>query len=174
LQHGYTHRQDRPGVISFFTGRSNELSGLTREATQDRLMQGRVALQRALGVAVSGFVPPAWQNGHATSAEVARLGFRYLIGFDSIRPADSPQIPLVTWSWDWGILAALGRVGECFATGCARVRTDALPCVVVHPADVARGYLPRILRVIDRLELQGRTPVRFSDLLPLPPGEMAR
>ncbi len=171
LQHGHTHRQERPGVISFFSGRSNELSGLSIAETRRRLGRGREILRQALGVAVAGFVPPAWQSGQATTAELARLGFRYRVGLGAIRPADSPPIPLATWSWDWGIVASLGRVGEHWGGVSSGLRPDALPCVVVHPADVDRGYLPRVLRVVDRLRLRGRSPVTFSELTPPPTAE---
>ncbi len=174
VQHGYTHHQAGPGLISFFSGRSNELGGLSVAEIRHRLGHGREILGQALGIEVAGFIAPAWQAGHATPAELSRLGFRYQVGFDAIRPVDSPPIPLATWSWDWGIVAMLGRAGECFAGGYSRLRPDALPCVVVHPIDVERGYLPRALRVIDRLRLQGRSPVTFAELAPRPPGGEAR
>ena len=63
LQHGYSHRQDRPGVLSLFTGRSDELLGLPRQEVRCRLGIGRDLLQRALAVVPAGFVPPAWQVG---------------------------------------------------------------------------------------------------------------
>ncbi len=37
---------------------------------------------------------------------------------------------------------------------------------MVHPADVDRGYLPRVLEVVDRLLGQGRTPGLLSEFLP--------
>jgi hypothetical protein len=71
---------------------------------------------------------------------------------------------LSTWSWDWGIVSHLGLVGECFGNGAFRLRPAALPCVVIHPIDVDRGYLPRIVRIIDGLRRQGRRPVTFARL----------
>src|SRR3954452_15675587 len=87
LQHGYTHRQDRPGVLSLFTGRSDELSGLPREEVRRRLALGRELLRRALGVAPVGFVPPAWQVGRATAEELGGCGFRYVATFGALRAA---------------------------------------------------------------------------------------
>ena len=116
LQHGYTHRQDRPGLLSLFTGRSDELVGLPREEVRRRLGLGRELLRRALGVAPAGFVPPAWQVGRATAAELGGCGFRYLAKFGTIRAASGPTIPLATWSWDWGVVGPLGRVGQRSAT----------------------------------------------------------
>ena len=128
LQHGYTHRQDRPGVLSLFTGRSDELAGLSREEVRRRLRLGRELLRRALRVAPAGFVPPAWQAGEATTAELAGCGFRYLATFGAIRAASGPTtIPLATWSWDWGVLGPLGRVGQRFGDVCWRLRPATCP-----------------------------------------------
>jgi Uncharacterized protein conserved in bacteria (DUF2334) len=168
LQHGYTHRQDRFGLLSFFSGRSNELSGLTAATTRTRLEGGRALLRGLLSSPIAGFVPPAWQTGFATTDELSRCGFEYLVTFDAIRFVGMTPIPLVTWSWDWGIIAPLGRVGEWLGDRDFTLRPDALPCVVVHPIDVDRGYLPRCLRVIDRLGQRGRTPVLFSELASRP------
>ena len=166
LQHGYTHRQDRPGFLSLFTGRSDEFVGLPREEVRRRLGRGRELLRRALGVKPAGFVPPAWQVGWATAEELGGCGFRYLATFGAIRAASGPTIPLATWSWDWGVLGPLGRVGQRFGDVSWRIRPAALPCVVVHPADVDRGYLPRVLEVVDRLLGRGRTPGLLSEFLP--------
>ncbi|AGA28235.1 DUF2334 domain-containing protein [Singulisphaera acidiphila] len=166
LQHGYTHRQDRPGVLSLFTGRSDELVGLPREEVRRRLGLGRELLRRALGVVPAGFVPPAWQVGRATADELGGCGFRYLATFGAIRAANGPTIPLATWSWDWGVLGPLARVGQRFGDVYWRLRPATLPCVVVHPADVDRGYLPRVLEVVDRLLGHGRTPGLLSEFLP--------
>ncbi len=166
LQHGYTHRQDRPGVLSLFTGRSDELAGLPRQDVIRRLGLGRELLRRALGVAPAGFVPPAWQVGRVTARELGECGFRYLANFGAIRAACGPRIPLCTWSWDWGVLRLLGRAGQRFGDVYWRIRPATLPCVVVHPADVDRGNLPRVLEVIDRLLGLGRTPGLLSEFLP--------
>jgi Uncharacterized protein conserved in bacteria (DUF2334) len=166
LQHGYTHRQDRPGVLSLLTGRSDELVGLPRDEIRRRLGLGRELLRQALGVAPAGFVPPAWQIGRATAAELGGCGFRYLATFGAIRAASGPAIPLATWSWDWGVLGSLGRVGQRFGDIYSRLRPTALPCVVVHPADVNRGYLSRVLAVIDRLLGRSWTPGLLSEFLP--------
>ncbi len=166
LQHGYTHRQDRPGVLSLFTRRSDELLGVPREEVRRRLGLGRGLLQQALGVAPSGFVPPAWQVGWATAAELGGCGFRYLATFAAVRSASGPRVPLATWSWDWGILGSLGRLGPRLGDVLSRLRPASLPCVVVHPADVDRGYLPSVLEVVDRLLERSRTPGLLSEFLP--------
>jgi predicted deacetylase len=166
LQHGYTHRQDRPGVLSLFTGRSDELVGLPGAEVRRRLGLGRALLRRVLGVAPAGFVPPAWQVGRGTAVELGACGFRYLATFGAIRAASGPTVPLSTWSWDWGVLGLLGRVGQRFGDVSWRIRPATLPCVAVHPLDVDRGYLPRVLEVVDRLLGLGRTPGLLSEFLP--------
>jgi predicted deacetylase len=166
LQHGYTHRQDRPGVLSLLTGCSDELVGLPRQEVRRRLGLGREVLRRALGVAPAGFVAPAWQVGRMTTRELSGCGFRYLATFGAIRAASGATISLSTWCWDWGVLGFLGRVGQSFGDVSWWMQLTALPCVVVHPADVDRGYLPRVLEVVDRLLALGRTPGLFSEFLP--------
>ena len=168
VQHGYTHQQLAPGLISFWSGGANELQGLARAETADRLRRGQAILHRCFGGAVVGFIPPAWWVGRATPAELARHGFRYLVEFAAIRSVEGPTIPLATWSWDWGVVASLGRVGERLGWALARIRPRSLPCVVAHPRDVDRGYLPRIVRVVEELLLRGRTPVTFAELASWP------
>ena len=107
-------------------------------------------------------------------AELSRCGFEYLVSFGAIRFVRKAPIPLATWSWDWGVVAPLGRVGEWFGDYHSALAPDALPCVVIHPIDVDRGYLPRCLRVIDRLRRRGRDPVLFSELAAASPEGPAR
>jgi hypothetical protein len=166
VQHGYTHRQDRPGLLSLLTGCSDELVGLPRREVRHRLELGRELLRRALGVTPAGFVPPAWQAGRATVSDLKECGFRYLATFGAFLVADGPTIPLAIWSWDWGVLRSLGPVGPWLGDVSWRLRSTTLPCVVVHPADVDRGYLPRIVEVIDRLLGRDLTPGLPSEFLP--------
>ena len=167
----FLHRQDRFGLLFVLLGAIQRTERL--DGSQDPSSSGRwptALLRRLLSAPITGFVPSAWQTGYATTAELSRCGFQYLVAFDAIRFVRMTPIPLVTWSWDWGIVAPLSRVGEWFGDfESAAHRPDALPCVVVHPIDVDRGYLPRCLRVIDRLLQRGRTPVLFSELASTPP-----
>ncbi len=101
-----------------------------------------------------------------TAGDLGGCGFRFIATFGAIRAASGPTIPLSTWSWDWGVLGWLGRVGQRFGDVSWRVRPATLPCVVVHPVDVDRGYLPRVLEVVDRLLGLGRTPGLLSEFLP--------
>ncbi|WP_165073717.1 DUF2334 domain-containing protein [Paludisphaera rhizosphaerae] len=165
LLHGYTHQQDRPGLISYLSGRSNELSGLTENETRDRLAKGRERLGRLMSSPIAGFVAPAWRLGRASPEVLSDLGFEYVVGFGSGRFFSGPSIPLATWSWDWGILPGLGWLGERLGASARAVRPASLPCVVIHPLDVDRRWLPRCLRVVERLLAEGRTPTLFSEIV---------
>jgi len=165
LQHGYTHHQKRFGLISLLSGRSNELSGLTERETRERLAMGRERLGRLMGGTIAGFVAPAWQTGRASAKVLGDLGFDYAVGFGSARVCGGPTIPLATWSWDWGVAPGLGRCGGWLGACVGAVRPAAVPCVVIHPLDVDRGWLPSCLRVVDRLRELGRSPVLFSELV---------
>lgn len=164
LQHGGTHRGRRLGAIALLTGGSDELAGLSVEETRRRLRWGRAVLAGLGDRPVAGFVPPAWQAGRVSLGELARLGYRYRADWAAVRFVDARPVPLVTWSWDWGVVGPLGRWAEAGASAQRRLRPDALPCVVAHPADVGRGYLPRIARVVARLRGEGRSPLLFKDL----------
>jgi predicted deacetylase len=166
LMHGFSHRQDRPGLIAALSGRSNELDGLSLDQTRRRLEAGRAILARSLARPVEGFVPPAWRSGRAGMAELARQGFRFRAGFASLESVDAPTLALATWSWDWGVLAPLGPVGARLGDALHRLRPGALPCVVLHPADADRGLLPRAVRVVERLLGEGRSPVLLSEISP--------
>ncbi len=101
-----------------------------------------------------------------TARDLGGSGFRYLATFGAIQTARGATIPLSTWSWDWGILAKLGRIGPRLGDVSLRLRPVNLPCVIVHPADVDRGYLPSVLDVVDRLLAKGRRPGSLSEILP--------
>jgi hypothetical protein len=165
LQHGCTHSQARPGLVSWLTCGANEHHGLSRDEIRRRVGRGRAILRRVFGRDVSGFVAPAWVAGRATLDDLACAGMAGVAGFWSIQGANFEPIPLATWSWDWGRFRSLGRAGQCAADLIHRLWPAALPCVVIHPADVDRGFLWNVRRVIDRLEGEGRRPVLISELV---------
>lgn len=165
LQHGYTHHHDGHGLISYLSGRSNELRGLTEHDTRARLAKGRERLRRLMRTSIAGFVAPAWQMGRASPDLLRDLGFRYSLGFSSGLVFGGPTTPLATWSWDWGILPGSGWFGAWLGTCALAIRPRSLPCVVIHPLDVDRGWLPRALRLVEQLRSEGRSPVLFSEIL---------
>ena len=164
LQHGFTHRHRGYGLVSILSGGANEFAGLSIREARTRLKQGRELLGGLFGSRIAGFLPPAWQAGRVAIEDLGRVGFEYTLGFRSIRFVDGRTIRLATWSWDWGVLAALGYMGEKIGDAVFAARPDVLPCLAIHPIDVDRGFLRRILRLVDRLAGEGRSPILLSEL----------
>jgi hypothetical protein len=163
LQHGCTHQHEGPGLISWLTGGADELRGRSRSDLRRRLARGQGILCRVLGREPDGFLAPAWSWGRGLADDVWGLGFRCAVGFGWLsRPGFEP-VALATWSWDWGRFRLLGYGGEAVGVLMHRVRSGAMPCVAIHPADVDRGFLHRIRRLVDRLENDGRRPIGLSD-----------
>lgn len=162
LLHGHTHHTRRGGALGALTGQANEFTGLSAAAAAEKLRLGQALFAEAFGAPAVGFVPPAWQCGPLTPALLAQHGLRYCVGLWGLGRAHGASLPLATWSWDAGVIAALGWAGEALGTARAWAWPQAMPCVVVHPADAARGYLPRILRRIEGLLAGGRRPVTVA------------
>jgi hypothetical protein len=91
-------------------------------------------------------------------------GFRYSVGFTGVESTDGERFPLSTWSWDAGVVAPLGVTGEAVGNVLAAVRPEAVPCVVFHPLDVERGFLPRGMALVKKFLAEGRKPVTFENL----------
>ena len=164
LLHGWTHFRDRrPGLISRLTHRSDEFGGLSIREVQDRIDSGRDALQRLTGVAADGLVPPAWR---LPVASTGLTGISYVMRYGRLESCADERVfkRLATWSFDWGWLehAAWGANGVSSAKH--RLCSSA-PCVAIHPVDVARGWLPRIARLIRRFLNRGYRPTTPSRLL---------
>jgi hypothetical protein len=167
--HGYSH--SGAGVchpLGYLTGNAHEFVGLCAAEAQARLEQGQQILRDVFGRSAEVFVPPAWCLGPVT-VELANLaGLSVLVTLMRLATR-TVELPLATYSWDCGRFAALGYIGE--ALGCVRRRfSGAIPCVVLHPADVARGWDARGLRVIDDLLEEGYRPATFGDAAGLRPG----
>ena len=129
-----------------------------------RVARGVRLLQDLFGVAPLGFVAPTWRRGALTLPALERHGLAYLMGLAALERPGRPAVPLATWSWDLGRFAAAGWLGE-LTGGTLTLRRRAVPCVVIHPADVARGYLPRALRRIEGLLAQGYHPALPREFL---------
>lgn len=160
LLHGCTHRTAcwwHP--LALLTNRANEFSRLPLPIALIRIRVGRALLQRWFDAPITGFVPPAWQMGPLTPAALAQCGLHYGLCWSSRVMGTGQRQPLATWSWDAGRVAVAGLLGEW--AGAARVwlTRSAIPCVVLHPADVARGYLARALALVRWLLASGRKPV---------------
>jgi len=165
LLHGWTHqRESGGGLISLVTRGSDEFAGLTASDACRRLMIGKDRLQGLLGRRVAGFVPPAWQRGPIDCELLQRMDIDFLIGYREMRWADGYSIPLSTLTWDVGRFAALGLVAEWIGQIQHRYSPKSLPGVAIHPIDVSRGYLPRIVGVVKHWLAEGRVPVLPSTL----------
>ena len=160
LLHGWTHSRDaRNGLVSFFTNRSDEFAGLTQDETNMRLQLGQSLLTEIFGPRVAGFVPPAWQRGRIRRETLVRHGLEFLFGYLSIELVDGRRIPVSTITWDVGRFGLLGYAAEMFGRVLCWGRSRSIPCLAVHPVDVARGFLPRIIRTVESWMQSGRTPV---------------
>jgi len=166
LLHGFSHYNSGGfGLTALLTSRSDEFSQLSMTAAEQRIASARKLLSEVISKPVLGFVPPAWQKGPVTMAMLAKLGLRYCVGMHGVDFHNSSRIPLVTWSWDCGSVAALAYAGELYGLLTATFRHTALPTVVIHPLDVNRGFLPRALRRIKSLLDKGCQPVLLADFL---------
>lgn len=166
LLHGYTHYVAHAWTpVALLTAQANEFTGLTPAAAMQRLSAGQIAMAEHFGVATRGFVPPAWQPGPITPTLLKACGLTYLLGLDHMQMVDSGRQPLAVSSWDCGRFRALGLVGEALGAAQFLLRPSALPCIVLHPRDIERGYAVRALHLIRRLLANG--------WLPILPGELA-
>lgn len=166
LLHGFTHR--RPGRIAGFSWLiegADEFAGLPTAEAERRIECGAGILRDLFGEAPSGYVAPAFRRGLVITPMLQRHGMRYALDLAALAPCrGSNKVPLATWTWDCGRSKWLGWLGELFGNVMA-MRPRAIPCIVIHPADVARGFLPRALRKIDRLQRQRYSPILPLDLL---------
>ncbi|MGB6042351.1 MAG: DUF2334 domain-containing protein [Pirellulales bacterium] len=166
LLHGLTHQNtEHRGLVARFTGDADELRRLSGEECEQRVAEGQAILWDVLAKRAVGFAPPAWQQGKVTSQMLNRHGLLFCVGLQNVSTVEEIRLPTATWSWDLGVVPGAGYVGEACGGLAHRIRKRALPVVVVHPHDVVRGYLPRIVRVIQALLDSGRRPVLLSQLL---------
>jgi peptidoglycan/xylan/chitin deacetylase (PgdA/CDA1 family) len=174
LLHGWTHRREhRPGIVSWATGRADEYGGCSAKNVIDQIRRGRDRLQEIIGQTVTGLVPPAWQLP-AKADDLNGSGIDFVVNFKRLQSAFGHNIALASYSWDWGRFSVLSRAGACLGT-CLRLwNRNAVPVVVIHPADVRRGHLVRALNLIRRLKSAGAVPVAIGQLMSeaayIPPG----
>ena len=165
MLHGYTHHRQRdPGLVSRLTGRSDEFAGLSTVEIQQRIDAGRDYLARETGISVTGLLPPAWQmpcDARSLNGVDYLMRFRHL---ESCTHAGTVY-RLATWSFDWGWLRQACWCGELLGQARWKLSSGTIPCVAIHPADVTRNWLPRILRLIRTLIDQGHQPTLPRELL---------
>ena len=165
LLHGYLHRRHRgTGPVSWVTAAADEMNGLGQEATRRTIERGQRDFRGIFGQAARGFLAPAWQRGHVRQANATTLGLDYILGFRSLDGSDGRSIPLATSTWDCGRWAWPGHIGHGIGT-LLRSLDHRVPALAIHPADLARGFWPRILRLTGALLEAGCQPATPATLL---------
>ncbi|MCX7047991.1 MAG: DUF2334 domain-containing protein [Candidatus Sumerlaeota bacterium] len=165
LQHGYTHERDQGcGVISALTRHSDEFAALSGQEALQRMRTGQAILQSAFGAPIAGFIAPSWRLSAGSRHAIWEAGYLFCANYGSIQRADGGGIPLATLSWDWGRISALGIAGEFAGRLRQKINRRAIPCVVIHPLDVRRGFLKRAITFIERLLSQGAQPALFEEI----------
>jgi hypothetical protein len=158
--HGYTHTRDRGrGVVSRVAAGLDEMNGLTCEDTDQRLFDGQEVMQRWFGEPARGFIAPTFQTGHATPDRLARFGIQYTVGYRYLVDAYGQRMRLATWCWDVSPLRSLNYAGHWLGELQYRLHRTAIPCLALHPLDLGRGFLPRIVRTVNKLLAAGRKPI---------------
>lgn len=156
--HGLTHldRHGRDGA---------ELRGLPAPAVRLRVREGVAAL-RAAGLAVDGFIAPAYGHGGAADAACRAAGLRWWATRTTLRWRFGrrwlPSVGLGASSASKRAFSpAASKAASRLLAGAPVVRLD------LHPADLGHPHLVRAaLELLDRLLAQGRRPVVHSALLP--------
>jgi len=176
VAHGLLHRR-KPTLdpFSWATGRSDEFAGLSVAEAEARALRSREILEGVFGRSVRGFVPPAFRFAKLTFAGLLRAGYTYSAGLAWLERQEG-RVPLGTFAWDTGRLPALALGIEALGHVLA-ARPKALPCVVLHPADVGRGLAPRAFARIDALLRRGHSPVCLGEspiVVPYPTDGAAR
>lgn len=165
LLHGFFHqRRQGWGLTAFLTGSADEMLDLDRDDTRRMIERGQRLFSEAFGERARGFLAPAWQQGRLRLTEGHLPGLDHVLGFFSLESRSGRKIPLATYTWDCGRWAALGNVGH----GIGRLLHSldcGVPSLAIHPADLKRGFWPRILQLTQRLLESGHEPSTLASLL---------
>lgn len=165
LLHGYEHfRPGLRGWRSKIADGKDEMNGLDPAETDRRLTAGQEILERWLGQPATGFIAPTYQIGFATPDRLAKFGIHYTVGYGQVATSAGQSLPIATWVWDVSPIRLLCRAGYRLGQLQYRFRKHALPCVVLHPLDLERGFLPQIVKTVQRLVKAGRKPVLLESM----------
>ena len=165
LLHGYEHfRPGSRGLRSKIADGKDEMNGLNSAETDRRLAAGQEIFERWLGQPACGFIAPTYQIGFATPERLAQFGIHYTVGYGKVATSTGQCLPLSTWVWDVSPIRLLCRAGYRLGQLQYRFRKHALPCVVLHPLDLERGFLPQIEQTVQKLLRAGRQPVLLESL----------
>jgi predicted deacetylase len=165
LLHGFEHfRPGKGGLVSKISDGKDEMNGLDPAETDRRLAAGQEILARWLGHPACGFIAPTYKIGFATPDRLAKFGIHYTVGYGKVETSSGHRLPIGTWVWDVSPIRLLCRLGYRLGEIQYRFRRNALPCVVLHPLDLERGFLPQIERTVQKLLRAGRQPVLLESL----------
>ena len=163
--HGFEHfRRNGSGWVSKIADGKDEMNGLDEAETNRRLEEGQKILTRWFGEPARGFIAPTYNIGLATPERLARFGLHYTVGYKRVITSAGQQLPLSSWIWDVSPIRFLCRLGYRYGQIQYRFRRRACPCVVLHPLDLDRGFLPQIQRTVTRLLRAGRQPILLESL----------
>lgn len=158
--HGYTHtRAQGRGFVSRVASGLDEMNGYSPEETDQALKKGQQAMQQWFGQPARGFIAPTFQIGHASPERLARYGISYTVGYRYLVDARGQRRRLATWCWDVSPIRALNYAGHWLGEINYRLRSSAIPCLALHPLDLGRGFLPRIVQTVQKLLDAGRKPI---------------
>lgn len=164
LLHGYLHRRRHGwGPTTLLTGGSDEMNGLDPDGTRRTLERGQRAFVEAFGAPARGFLAPAWQRGRVRPGDGV-AGLEHVLGFRALESATGRTARLATWTWDCGRWGWLGHLGHGIGWLSAALGRG-VPTLAIHPSDLARGFWPRILRLVARLLAAGCEPTTPAALL---------
>lgn len=168
--HGMTHRRENRGrLVSWLTSGADEFGGLPLTEIQERVTRSQAMIQDLTGILPTGLVAPCWSL-QVRAYEL--MGIDYVMGYNGLVPCcrskndrSAATIRLASWSYDWGRFGKVASLVNVFPELRYRSFTDIVPCVVIHPADVARGWLPVAIQRIQKLLDLGYQPVAPASLL---------
>lgn len=163
LLHGYEHVQPRFSGVAGVC-KANEMRGLDENTARERIERGQGDLLRFLGTRAEGFLAPAYERGGATDAALEACGFSWALGWGSVRDFSGRRQRLATYVWDVAPVRGAGYLGEAIGHF-ARLRPGVVPALAVHPQDIERGYLGRVVRIAERLVGSGHVAVSAGELL---------
>lgn len=163
--HGFEHfRPGRKGLYSKIADGKDEMMGLDPAETDRRLAAGQEILERWMGRAATGFIAPTYRTGFATPDRLAKFGIHYTVGYRHVETSCGQRLRLASWIWDVSPIRFLCHAGYRFGEFQYRFRRNSLPCVVLHPLDLERGFLAQIEQTVRRLLEAGRQPVLLESL----------
>ncbi|MEP3479378.1 MAG: hypothetical protein ABJZ55_09035 [Fuerstiella sp.] len=191
LVHGMTHRRESDGhggqsgtsrgtsrgfspgyggrLVSWLTNGADEFGGLPLIQIQERVTRSQFIIRDLTGRLPTGLVAPCWSLP-VRSNELK--GIDYVMGYNGLVPCcrsenDQPEatVRIASWSYDWGRFGKVASLVNLFPEVRFRSLTDIVPCVVIHPADVGRGWLPVAIRKIQKLLDLGYRPVVPASLM---------